>query len=61
VKFGNEVNQLQHVYPKDNSENYITLTGYVTQGGTIKISINRSNLNYSDVAFINALIVEKID
>jgi hypothetical protein len=61
VKFGNEANQLQHVYPKDNSENYVTLTGYVTQGGTIKISINRSNLNYSDVAFINALIVEKID
>lgn len=61
VKFGNANNQLQFVYPTDNTNNYVTFNGHINAGETIKISINRSDGNLSDVAYISALIIEKIN
>ncbi|WP_341842859.1 PKD domain-containing protein [Chitinophaga caseinilytica] len=60
VKFGNGGNQLQYMYPKDNVNVSVVFTGYVQEGGTIKIGVH-SYLNWSDFALINGLIVEKID
>lgn len=61
VKFGGRSNQLQYVYPTDNTNNYVTFNGQIQAGETIKVSINRADNNYSDVAFISGLIIEKIN
>lgn len=60
VKFGNGGNQLQYMYPKDNVNVSVVFTGYVQEGGTIKIGVH-SYINWSDFGLINGLIVEKIE
>lgn len=61
VKFGSGSNKQQFVYPLDNTKNYVTFTGQIKAGETIKVSINRSEGNLSDVAYISGLIIEKIN
>lgn len=61
VKFGSAATQLQHITPTDNTADFRTFTGMISEGETIKISINRSAQNVSDISYINALIIEKVD
>lgn len=61
VRFGNGANQAVKDYPTDNANKAIILTGQVQEGGTIRIGIHPSHRNWPELAFINGLIVEKID
>lgn len=60
VRFGSGNNQLQYMYPQDNSDKPVVFTGLVEEGGTIKIAVH-SFINWSAFGLINGLIVEKID
>ncbi|WP_423736507.1 PKD domain-containing protein [Chitinophaga caseinilytica] len=61
VRFGNGGNIFVKDYPTDNGNKAIILTGQVQEGGTIKIGIHASQRSWPELAFINGLIVEKID
>lgn len=61
VKFGSAATQLQHIIPTDNTQDFRTFTGMISEGETIKVSINRSAQNTSDISYISALIIEKVD
>jgi acetyl esterase/lipase len=60
AKFGNGGNQLQYMYPNDNHGEEVIFSGYVEEGGSIKLGVH-SYRNWSDFGIINGLIVEKID
>lgn len=61
VKFGDGATQMQRLVPTNNVSQFKTFTGRLKAGEIIRISVNRSSLNLSDNAFINGLIIEKVD
>lgn len=61
VKFGNGPNQMKPAFPTDNSNVAVVFTGQVQEGGTIRIAVHSTYKGWSDLGFINGLIIEKID